>query len=52
MFEKFDNETIALVIVGAIAIVGMILGQNDIGLAVASGIVGYLTKTVKDIITK
>ena len=50
MFEKFDNETIALVIVGAIAITGMVLGQSDIGLAVASGIVGYLTKAVKDLV--
>lgn len=43
-FDKFDNKTILIIGLIAIALVGMICGTRDIPLAVASGLTGYLSK--------
>lgn len=43
-FDKFDNKTILIIGLIAIALVGMICGTKDIPLAVASGLTGYLSK--------
>ena len=52
MLEKLnpENEAVAIVCIAAIALVAMfILGveAKDIPLALGSGLVGYLTKSIK-----
>ena len=41
---EFDNKTILIMGLIAIAIVGMIFNVKELPLAVASGLVGYLSK--------
>lgn len=41
---EFDNKTILIIGLIAIAIVGMIFNVKELPLAVASGLVGYLSK--------
>ena len=41
---EFDNKTIFIMGLIAIAIVGMIFNVKELPLAVASGLVGYLSK--------
>ena len=43
MLDKINNNTIGLVIVGAIGIIALFQGQAEIGLAVVSGVVGFIT---------
>ena len=51
-FDKFDNKTILIIGLIAIALVGMICGTKDIPLAVASGLTGYLSKDANITINK
>lgn len=41
---EFDNKTILILGLIIIAIIGMIFNINELPLAVASGLVGYLSK--------
>lgn len=43
-FNEFDNRTILIIGLIIIALIGMILNVKELPLAVASGLVGYLSK--------
>lgn len=41
---QVDNKTVLILGLVAIALIGMLLGIDELPLAVASGLVGYLSK--------
>lgn len=43
-FEDFNNRTVLIIGLVIIAILGIVFDVKDISLAVASGLVGYLSK--------
>ena len=45
---KIDNKTVLIVGLLLIAIVSIILKEKDLALAVSGGLVGYLSKDVKE----
>ncbi len=45
--SELDN-TLVILILGVIAIYSLYLGYKDIALTTSGGLIGYLTKTVKD----
>ena len=49
---EFDNKTILILGLIIIAIIGMIFNINELPLAVASGLVGYLSKDANITINK
>lgn len=49
---EYDNKTILILGLVIIAIIGMIYNINELPLAVASGLVGYLSKDANITINK
>jgi len=50
MLSKIDNNTVALILIGAIAIIGAVTNQAELATAGVGALAGYVAKGAADIL--